>query len=287
SHAIVDREQRVIGYMLGAPQGDPTWKDVAPAANAAMEEEERVCKFPTSHPKNARGDYPVLSTGFSYGGGPITPFNVPLNNKTHKAALGRLTEHWAFGRLSGHTNAGVSSAGPRMYHHLDEVLNDIRLDDPTLQKPFNNSIFPAATWNFGPYAATVPHRDSRNVPYGWCAVTALGDFNYKLGGHLVLWDLKLVIEFPPGSTILLPSAVLTHSNTSIQPGETRRSFTQHCSGSLVRWWTYGFRTQALMEAEDRVLAERLRGEAAGRWKEKLGLFSKWTELMKDMRSINS
>ncbi|KAI0039281.1 hypothetical protein FA95DRAFT_1457375, partial [Auriscalpium vulgare] len=149
---------------------------------------------------------------------------------------------------------------------------------PTLQKPFPNSIFPTATFNFGPNAATIPHRDSRNVPYGWCAVTALGNFNHKLGGHLVLWDLKLIIEFPPGSTILIPSAILTHSNTAIQPGETRQSFTQHCSGLLVCWWAYSLRTEATMADKDPELAKKLKREAAGRWREKLGLFSKVTEL---------
>lgn len=38
-----------------------------------------------------------------------------------------------------------------------------------------------------------------------CAITTLSDYDPKAGGHLVLWDLKLVIEFPPGSTILILS----------------------------------------------------------------------------------
>ncbi|KAI0039047.1 hypothetical protein FA95DRAFT_1504721 [Auriscalpium vulgare] len=282
SHTVVDREQRVIAYMLGAPRGDPGWKDVAPRANAAMAEAEQECGFPDLHPDNTRGNYPVLSTGFSYGGGPSHPFNIPIYNVKHKSAVERLLLHPSFVRYAGHINAGVSTGASRLYKHLDEALYDICQDDPTLRKPFEHSVFPAASFNFGPYAATVPHRDSRNVPYGWCAVTALGNFDYKRGGHLILWDLKLIIEFPPGSTILLPSSIITHSNTAIQPGETRRSFTQHCSGSLIRWWTYGFRTQAAMEEEDPELARQLKARADGRWKETLGYFSKWTELRKDM-----
>ncbi|KAI0038096.1 hypothetical protein FA95DRAFT_1585512 [Auriscalpium vulgare] len=277
-------------YLLGEPKGDPTWKNVAPSANAAMEQEERICKFPASNPQNARGNYPVLSTGFSYGGGPPPRRNPSTFPQTTSPTERRSVASCGIG-LSSESRAiptvpGVSSAGPHLYRHLDEVLVDICKDDPSLRKPFDKSIFPAATWNFGPRAATIPHRDSRNVPYGWCAVTALGNFDYKRGGHLILWDLKLIIEFPPGSTILLPSAVLTHSNTSIQPGETRRSFTQHFSGSLVRWWTYGMRTEEAMAAEDPTLAEKLRREAAGRWREKLGLYSKWTELKEDMFSFN-
>ncbi|KAJ7883792.1 hypothetical protein B0H13DRAFT_2537891, partial [Mycena leptocephala] len=39
-------------------------------------------------------------------------------------------------------------------------------------------------------------------------ITALRRFNPDLSGHLILWDLKLVIRFPPGSTILIPSAII-------------------------------------------------------------------------------
>ncbi len=95
-----------------------------------------------------------------------------------------------------------------------------------------NSIFSCATFNFGPRTLCFRHTDSGNLPFGWCTITALGWFDPKRGGHLVLWDLKLIIDFPPGSTILIPSAILLHSNTAIAPGERRYSFTQYTSGGL-------------------------------------------------------
>ncbi|KAJ7840324.1 hypothetical protein B0H14DRAFT_3086878 [Mycena olivaceomarginata] len=81
-----------------------------------------------------------------------------------------------------------------------------------MRKNFAGSVFAACTFNFGPRAICVPHLDYANLSWGWCAITALGDFDPDLGGHLILWDLRLVIRFPPGSTILLPSAVIRHSN---------------------------------------------------------------------------
>jgi hypothetical protein len=66
----------------------------------------------------------------------------------------------------------------------------------------------AMTFNFGPQTVTFDHRDSGNLAFGWCAITAFGNFDPTCGGHLVLWDMKLVIEFPPGSTILIPSAMM-------------------------------------------------------------------------------
>ncbi|OCH86581.1 hypothetical protein OBBRIDRAFT_806683 [Obba rivulosa] len=37
-----------------------------------------------------------------------------------------------------------------------------------------------------------------NLSFGFCAITTLGNYNPKKDGHLVLWDLGLVIKFPPG-----------------------------------------------------------------------------------------
>jgi hypothetical protein len=82
-----------------------------------------------------------------------------------------------------------------------------------------------------------------NFAYGWCSVTPLGDFDPDLGGHFVLWDFKLAVRFPPGSTILIPSALFTHSNASIQKNEKRYSIVQYAAGGLFRWAKRGFMTE--------------------------------------------
>lgn len=107
----------------------------------------------------------------------------------------------------------------------------------------------------------------------------MGNFDPRLGGHLVLWDLRLVIEFPPGSTILIPSAVLCHSNIAIRAGETRYSFTQYTAGGLFRWVDHGFQkepeyfgglTEEELEKENEAMEQR--------WSMGLGLFSTIDEL---------
>jgi hypothetical protein len=123
------------------------------------------------------------------------------------------------------------------------------------------------------------HTDTGNLPYGWCSITSLGPFDPKRGGHLVLWDLQLVIEFPPGSTIMIPSAVLRHSNTAIQKGEERYSFTQYTAGGLFRWVDHGFQKENeyysnLSEEEAIEEEEAMRH----RWEKGLGLFSTLDEL---------
>jgi len=86
------------------------------------------------------------------------------------------------------------------------------------------------------------HKDHANLPYDWCAITALGSFDCTKGGHLIFWELGLVIQFPPGSTIFIPSASVTHSNTPIASGEKHFSMTQYTAGSIFRWVDHGFKS---------------------------------------------
>jgi len=53
-----------------------------------------------------------------------------------------------------------------------------------------------------------------------------------------------MIEFPPGATILIPSAIVTHFNMPVEENETRHSFTQYAAGGLFRWVDNKFMTAA-------------------------------------------
>ncbi|KAJ7745310.1 hypothetical protein B0H16DRAFT_1462826 [Mycena metata] len=125
---------------------------------------------------------------------------------------------------------------PSRLHSDYPLLGQQLAADPAFQDiAAFGSVFASATFNLGPHAWIFKHRDFLNLPFGWCPVTALGDFDPTQGGHLVLWDLKLLIEFPPGSTILIPSATLAHSNIPVAKTEYRASFTQYSAGGLFRY----------------------------------------------------
>ncbi|KAJ6509362.1 hypothetical protein C8R47DRAFT_945660, partial [Mycena vitilis] len=96
---------------------------------------------------------------------------------------------------------------------------------PGLVKVFPGA-WTSATFDLGPRTVTIPQWRSDYVRWCWLAITALGTFNPRLGGHIILWDLGRVLEFPPGATILIPS-LMRFSIAKIQPGETRYSFTQY------------------------------------------------------------
>ncbi|KAJ6447726.1 hypothetical protein C8R45DRAFT_850695, partial [Mycena sanguinolenta] len=141
------------------------------------------------------------------------------------------------------------------------------------------SIFAACTFNFGPRAVTRPHLDFGNLAWGWCAITSLGWFDADRGGHLILWDLKLVIRFPAGSTIFIPSAIIRHSNVPVQPHETCFSFTQYTAGGLFCWIRNGFMTDNDFEKNATASEKQAReAESETRWEEGLKMFSSFDDI---------
>ena len=98
------------------------------------------------------------------------------------------------------------------------------------------------TANLGPQTITIPHRDYGNLCYGFCSITALGWFNPDLGGHLIIKPLRVIIRFPPGSSILIPSAMLIHCNTPIAADERRYTMTQYTAGAIFRFVEHGFQS---------------------------------------------
>ncbi|KAH9042411.1 hypothetical protein EDB84DRAFT_1230672, partial [Lactarius hengduanensis] len=86
---------------------------------------------------------------------------------------------------------------------------------------------------------TSDYCEQANLPNGLCTVVSMRNCDYTLGGHLVLHELKLIMEFPPSYVILLPSASITHSNMRVSDNEWRSSIT-YTAGSLFRWAAYRF-----------------------------------------------
>jgi hypothetical protein len=190
-----------------------------------------------------------------------------------------LINHPAIRRLAGFASGAFSTWMPKLYAYYKEKMGALYERYPELTRTFNNSIWSTSTFNFGPQTVCFDHIDFKNLSFGMCSITPLGDFDPTLGGHLILWDLKMVIEFPAGTTAIIPSAVLRHSNTSIQKGETRMSFTQYTAGGLFRWVDYGFQTVTAFLASKKWARTELEKEGATRWQMGLGLFSTLKELL--------
>lgn len=171
---------------------------------------------------------------------------------------------------------------PKVHRYYKEHDDALHREFPHLGRNFPKSVFSCAAFNFGPSAWTYKHRDILNIPFGWCAVTAMGDFDPSTGGHLVLWDLKMVVEFPHAATILLPSATIAHSNIPVGAHEVRGSFTQYTPGGLIRYVDNGFRTEAELQEEDPEEYARLSKLKETRWEMGISMLSTVEELLQSV-----
>lgn len=275
--AILDSKGRIVAVLVGRPTGDPTWDQVNISAANKFEEARGQLKLSANQKVHRRGRFPALASGISHGGGQLKPSN--LDHGPNDEVLKSLTEHPSFIRMAGFASGAFANWVPKLYKYYADHLDSLLQHDTSLHRPYPNSVWAAATFNFGPTTTCFKHRDSANLPFGICGVEAVGEFDPKLGGHMVLWDAHKVIEFPPGSLILITSSAIAHSNVPVRAGERRYSFTQYTSGAIFRWVDFGFKPvtkhhASLPRAESKELSSRLKEQLDMG----LGLFSTLDEL---------
>ncbi|KAJ6477130.1 hypothetical protein C8R47DRAFT_974832 [Mycena vitilis] len=280
---ILDRDGRIIAVFVGAPE-DPEWPEVVSKAMAALDEARRdgirTGAFDDGDEFHRRGLFLKVGGGVSYGGGQRRPGNL-VNPPLVAQLFNRLRENPYVRRLCGFQSSALRTFGPEIFDDYVTTLGALFDHHPGLQHNFTNSVFPAITFNLGPQSVTFEHADELNNPLGLCAVTNGGDFDPRKSAHLYLKQLKLVVEFPPGATSLIPSAVVDHGNTPLAANETRYSITQYAAGGLFRWVKYGFRTakQLLSQPGGRALKASIDGTPGQRHGEGVGLFSKVDHLL--------
>ncbi|KDQ32294.1 hypothetical protein PLEOSDRAFT_1034948 [Pleurotus ostreatus PC15] len=187
--------------------------------------------------------------------------------KVNDAALSHLVDEPSIRHIAGLQSQLLHTFAPRLGAYYKETLNALLESQPGLACNFHNSDFACLTVNFGPNTICLDHTDFVNLATGLCAITALGDFDSKRGGHLIFWDLKLILEFPAGATILIPLALLRHSNVPIQAREQRASLTQYSAGGLFRWVENGFCRNI-----DCTPSNNPKGNGGDRWVKGLSMF---------------
>ncbi|KAM6496394.1 hypothetical protein JOM56_009100 [Amanita muscaria] len=180
----------------------------------------------------------------------------------------------AIQQLCGFASSAFQAYSERNYEYMASTVAKVR-SKLNLGREYDSEVgvFPCRSFNLGKQTATVPHRDE---PRTFLV------FNPKLGGHLVLWDFALLVEFPPGSTVLIPSALFLHSNVPIQGGETRYSMVQYAAGGLFRWVNNGCKTDKQWKEEangNQELEQRRKDEQDSRWIGAIGMFSRYEELL--------
>ncbi|KAJ7702802.1 hypothetical protein B0H17DRAFT_1327163 [Mycena rosella] len=257
SRPIIDAKGRIIVVLAGQPN-DPTYAASAGAAYAALQAEAAAAKFPRSLYQHCRGgSFAAFNVGSFYGKGTRAP--ISLDSGIYNGLFSRLLANAHINRMAVYASSVFALWAPRVYGHYHECDAKLRQHYPHLPRNFPKSVFSCAAFNFGPDVWTFRHRDGTNVPFGWCA---------------------LVIEFPAGATILIPSATIVHSNipVDVRNGEERASFTQYTPGALLRFIDNRFRTEADYASEDPEGYAKKCEEKSLRWETGLGMLSTADEL---------
>ncbi|EMD36179.1 hypothetical protein CERSUDRAFT_51862, partial [Gelatoporia subvermispora B] len=244
---LTDKNGMVFAVFVGRPQGDSSWAGLFEEVGLKMKEfGPRVGKKYTRH---SRGVFPLLSTGFSFGGGRKQPMNV-AHSPRKRAMLDELCSLPAMQRLAGFARSAFAFYMPKLHRAYVDCVTSLEGHDSMLRCPFHHSPFPSASFNFGPRAVSYEHRDVANLADGVCALYAGGRFNYCKGGHMVFRALGLTVQFPATTLASIPSGSLLHGNVDIQTGEERWAFTQYAAGELFRYVECNYKTCTELSEED-------------------------------------
>ncbi|KAJ7894255.1 hypothetical protein B0H14DRAFT_2334548, partial [Mycena olivaceomarginata] len=237
---ILDADGRIVAILLGRPDGSD-WDDAKKEARRVMDQVrargEKRGVFVAKNKSHRRGNFYTLQAGFTKGPGQKKPGNL-AHSKGYRRLLDPIIKNRAIRRMAGFQSSGLARYLPKLYQYQTTTMKGLCRTHPELKRPFDNSCFPMVTFNLGPNIVTPEHVDMLNNPFGMCAITSNGIFDHTKGGHIYIELLKIVCEFPSGSTIFLLSGTCGHGNTPIRRDESRYSMTQYAAGALYRWAAY-------------------------------------------------
>ncbi|KAJ6574070.1 hypothetical protein B0H19DRAFT_1253833 [Mycena capillaripes] len=275
---LIDSKGRIFAVLAGQPR-DPTYKTSVAAAFGAIMQEGTAARFPAIMRKHRRGLFAAINVGLTFGKGQKVP--TVDANRLHRHD--RVTAC----KRACRENGDICELCVKSFNVCLEANCLCVLQLPLL---FGRHGFMSTIARKTQNSASTYHTFLGFPPtqYFHAPLSTLGPTSGRLGiatfkmypsaGRPPLWELKLVIEFPAGALILLPSATITHSNIPVQEGDTRVSFTQFTAGALMRYVDNGFRTSDELQVQDLQEFACLEGERDRRWEMGLGLLSTMDEL---------
>ncbi|KAJ7437534.1 hypothetical protein FB451DRAFT_177835 [Mycena latifolia] len=284
---IVDTEGRIVAALIGRPKDAKDWDAIITEMcnDLRKARHDTADCFHSEDLHHRRGNFACINCGTSFGQGQECPCTLRQSHQAKYRAADELSASPALGRVAGWQSKQYGLNFPKKYNEYAELKSALKCQNPKMRTPYPKSVFCACTYNLGPQTCCDGHRDCGNKWDGGCAITAGGDFDHTRGGHIVLEEFKLVIQFPSGSTVIIPSAVVTHSNTPIAEHEQRFSFTQYTAGGLFRWVEYGHRTEEGLKKKSFREWVKLTSRAAREARVARGLdsFSKYDDLVTDRK----
>ncbi|KAK7023735.1 hypothetical protein R3P38DRAFT_2531780, partial [Favolaschia claudopus] len=140
---------------------------------------------------------------------------------------------------------------PTAFAALEEQKTKMLQYDPDAVYPCETSVFSAITLELGgPHRILSPFGpQGRFDPFTWCIITSLGVYDFRLGGHIILWDIGWILTFPPGASILLPPGLVRYSFIKVQAHEWRYLLIQYAGSGIRRFFENGERTDGEFAAD--------------------------------------
>ncbi|KAG8933831.1 hypothetical protein FRC01_006876 [Tulasnella sp. 417] len=176
-----DAQGRIFAVVLAWPTG---WERRTAQVNAAMERLQSALKG-NSCPLNRRRPFAAYATGYSFGGGRKTP--LPFHRTAREQAA--IDQFLADSDVQAALKYIRGVMKTWFLQHVDRYDSCLNLySDKFSLHPPSLLPFPAMTLNSGRNTVCSLHRDSPNDAAGVCLDYILGEFNHRLGGHLVLHE---------------------------------------------------------------------------------------------------
>ncbi|KAJ7860814.1 hypothetical protein B0H14DRAFT_2350433 [Mycena olivaceomarginata] len=114
--------------------------------------------------------------------------------------------------------------------------------------PFPKSVFTTAEVNFCD-APSISRKNWDAVFDSMEAVTSLGTYDHRKGGHIMFLDDDEMVEMPPGTTVLFPAGTKSYNFAAVGKHEQRYLFRQFCSAGVLRWVEKGGRSDKQFDDE--------------------------------------
>ncbi|KAJ7874057.1 hypothetical protein B0H14DRAFT_2229900, partial [Mycena olivaceomarginata] len=163
---IVDSSQRQFALLGGKPRDLVGWQKVTDGAAKMMSSQLSRGHFTTddSYHRRANPDtpFPSVSRDLSHGGGQPRPGELQ-NHPDNMTITDEMLAHIFYQRIVGFTNCLARTFAPLLAAFYRSQMALLAAWDSTLRWPFEESIFAACTFNFGPRVSTCPHLDFGNL----------------------------------------------------------------------------------------------------------------------------
>ncbi|KAJ3570686.1 hypothetical protein NP233_g4244 [Leucocoprinus birnbaumii] len=251
---LVDDSDTVIGALAGQPDHD-SYRAECEKLFGLMTNQAQLADFDSDNLSHRRGPYPTMDVGITY----APTRNPDIHNlklsELEKKLDAEFRKQGSEDIIQGFVESCFDLYAHGVFNYYKDHMDRLRQNPKYHRLIHNNAhgVYPGKSRNWPPGVFTWPHCDVMNLAFGWCAIVALGRFQPHRSGHLVIHNLRLVVQFPPGACILIPSAFLWHSNIPIHRDDERASLTFYAPNGLFRFIDNDFMTEKQLKENNKQL----------------------------------